>query len=893
MSLDKKTVFDAATFDQSLDKNNNTLKHFQQALEHGRHVIRAHHFNHGEPEQVVSIYAWLVDQLLQRAWQQKTSLLEAPNDAAFIAVGGYGRGELHPSSDIDLMILLEKKSGETIQFAEALIQFLWDIGLEVGHSTRLLQDCVKEARIDITVATNIMESRLLAGNIALFESMKKLTNAPKLWPSKKFFSAKLGEQNQRHKRFGDTAYNLEPNVKEGPGGLRDIQMILWVAQRHYDNASLESLVEYGVLSKQEYDTLAENRNLLWSIRNSLHFISGRREDRLLFDYQRTLAEHFGYKDKNDSLAVEQFMKHYYRAVKELSVLNEILLQNFDETILSNNREKMRTINGRFDNLNGYLSVKNDDTFRQYPESLLELFLLLQLNTKLKGVRARTIRLLRANLDLIDDSFRSNPKHKELFMDIIRQPTGVTHELRRMNAYGVLGAYIPEFGNIVGQMQHDLFHVYTVDEHTLFVVRNIRRFTVPEYTDEFPLASSVINHLLKPERLYIAGLFHDIAKGRGGDHSVLGAVDANAFCKNHGLNDYDTRLVCWLVEHHLIMSWVSQREDISDPMVINNFAQKVGDQEHLDNLYLFTVADIRGTSPKLWNEWKGHLLAQLYKETSRLFARGIDTEIDAEQHIAQRKTGALELLNLGTTNQNLLTTFWDKMENNYFLGYEPNSLAWHGRIIAEKSAAEIPVVATRFNPEIGGTEFLFYTSGKTDVLVRLTCAFDKLNLSIVDARIHTSFHGFMLTTFVVLDANAKAIKNKKLLADIEHKILDELLARTPVPRLQLGHVSRQLKHFPIETRIAFSTSDSRNATIMEVIAQDRPGLLYQVASVLYHCKVKLVAAKISTFGERAEDIFLITDQSDQAITDQNQLDQLSTTLNSRLQPNDSNVRQVNF
>ncbi|GMR18619.1 MAG: [protein-PII] uridylyltransferase [Gammaproteobacteria bacterium] len=893
MSLKETTVFKSAEFEKSLQTEVHPLSVFRKALERGQHVIRADHFNQGDPVQTVAMHAWLVDELLIHAWDLHRAQSTNLKDIALVAVGGYGRSELHPASDIDLMILMTRQTDEIGKFIETFIQFLWDMGLEVGHSTRSLQDCVREAKSDITVATNLMESRLLTGNTALFGRMKQATDAPRLWPDKKFFSAKLEEQHHRHIRYGDTAYNLEPNIKEGIGGLRDIQTILWVAQRHFHSRSLDALVKHNFLGKQEYKLLIEGRNFLWKVRNSLHYMAGRREDRLLFDYQNKLAEEFGFSDDKDSLAVEKLMKLYYRTVKELSIVNDILLQHFDETILSRNNPREGKINERFRSLGGYLSIINDNTFSDEPGTLLELFLLLEKHPKLKGVRARTIRLLRANLHRIDDDFRTNPDNIRLFMEIMRQPAGITHVLRRMNDYGVLGAYIPAFGKIVGQMQHDLFHVYTVDEHTLFVVRNLRRLTVLEFKHELPLASSIIAHLLKPERLYIAGLFHDIAKGRGGDHSELGAAEAGKFCLQHKLSDYDATLVSWLVKNHLLMSWVSQRQDISDPDVVNKFAQSVGDQEHLDNLYLLTVSDIRGTSPTIWNEWKAHLLIQLYRDTSRLFALGVDSKLDARDSIEQRKNGALELLGFALKTRTLLTRFWNGMDNSYFLGYEPNSLAWHATTIVTRSAAEIPLVATRFNPEIGSTEFLFYTSVKSDVLIKLTGAFDRQNLSIVDARIHTSQQGFMLTTFVILDVNGKAIKNSKMLAGLEEVFLDELLSETPAPSLLSQRLSRQLKHFPIETKISFSESANNATTTMEVITQDRPGLLYQVTSALYLCRIKLIAAKISTFGERAEDIFFIADQNDEAIKDNKLLDKLKNAIYLRLQPDSKKIKRLNF
>jgi [protein-PII] uridylyltransferase len=592
------------------------------------------------------------------------------------------------------------------------------------------------------------------------------------------------------------------------------------------------------------------------VRDGLHHLAGRREDRLLFDHQRALAALFGYRDRPGALAVEQFMKRYYRTIKELQLLNTILLQHFEETILAGGRATVKPINRRFRSHAGFLEVAHPRVFERAPFALLELFLLMQQHPSLKGVRADTIRLVRANLRRINTKFRKDLACRSLFMEILRQPAGLTHELRRMNAYGVLGAYLPAFGRVVGQMQHDLFHVYTVDQHTLFVVRNLRRFTVPEYHHEFPLASRIIQNLVKPERLYLAGLFHDIAKGRGGDHSTLGAHDAEAFCRHHHLSEYDTRFVSWLVRHHLLMSATAQRQDISDPDVVLRFAQQVGDPEHLDNLYLLTVADMRGTSPAVWNTWKGRLLSQLYSATTRVMARGVTTPVDLDAHIADLRREALALLTTDGVPEESVRRFWDDLDPEYFLHYDAEDLAWQARVIVSSTPGEGPVVSTRSDPEIGGSEFLFYTPDRDDLFVILTGGFDRLNLSIVEARIHTLKSGFALDTFVVLDGHGQPVNDPRELKRLE-KAMREQLA-TPQPEREPGsaRLSRQRQHFPIETRVNFEPVPNKALTVMEVTAQDRPGLLYQVAAALKLAGVNLVAAKISTYGERAEDVFFI-------------------------------------
>lgn len=882
MVINPEQVFDATAFDGALANPDKPLELFRRSLQAGRDALRSHHLRQTAAQHIVTAQAQLIDQLLVRAWQLHLRELSVRQSIALVAVGGYGRGELHPASDIDLMLLLEgEERAATNRFAETFIRFLWDMGLEVGHSVRSLKDCQRLAKQDITIATNLMEARLLHGDAWLFQRMQSMTSAPKVWPSRRFFAAKLQEQIERHQRFDDTAYNLEPNIKEGPGGLRDIQMITWVTQRHFGTSSLHDLVAQGFLREEEYRQLIRGRNFLWQLRNGLHYLAGRREDRLLFDYQRRLAQDLGYRDRRGSLAVEQFMKRYYRTVKELSRLNEILLQHFQEALLARGRAKIKIINRRFCAHNDFVEVRNDRVFQSAPYAIFEIFLILQQHPDLKGVRAHTIRLLRANLHRIDRAFRLDLGCRSLFMEIMRQPQGITHALRRMNAYGVLGAYIPAFGRIVGQMQHDLFHVYTVDEHLLFVVRNLRRLAIPQHRHEFPLASSIMQHLVKPERLYLAALFHDIGKGRGGDHSVIGEKVVTAFCKLHGLSEYDTGFVSWLVRHHLAMSWVAQRQDIHDPEVVLEFARLVGNQERLDNLYLLTVADIRGTSPKVWNAWKGRLLSELYAATTRVFRRGFATPLDVGAQVNELRNAALALLRPKGVASALVENYWRQMDSDYFLRYDAASLAWHAETISRASAADFPIVATRYNPDIGGSEFLIYTPDREYLFAIQTGGFDRMNLSIMDARIHTTRNGFALNTFAVLDRSGEAVRDQATLKELQQTMRRQLLDPKPGRDARTVHVPRRLRHFPIDTKVSFSASLGGQQTIMEVVAQDRPGLLYQVALALQSCKVNLVTAKISTYGERAEDIFFITDLERRPITDNATLMTLEREICERL------------
>lgn len=696
-------LFDSSKFESALSdlnaRNENTLKLFQDALKSGSQTLKERFENNAPADELVIGRAYLVDQLLRYSWRNLFNT--TGDDIALIAVGGYGRGELHPHSDIDLMILLASiKHEQYKEQIESFLTFLWDIGLEVGHSVRTLKECIKEGTQDITIATNLMEARLLCGPENLFNRMRTVTNTKHIWPSEQFFEAKHEEQKRRHEKFGDTAYKLEPNIKEGPGGLRDIQVIGWVTKRHFGASTLHELVTNNFLTEKEYSTLIEGQNFLWRIRFALHTLTNRREDRLLFDYQRTLASQFGYEDIDDNLAVEQFMQCYYRTIMELNRLNEMLLQLFQEAIIYANFP----INERFRSRMGFMAVTHENVFKQHPLALLEIFLLMEQHQELRGVRANTIRLIRDHCHLIDDEFRNDPRANELFMQIIRQPQGVTHEFRRMNRYGVLAAYLPAFGRIVGRMQYDLFHTLTVDEHSLFVLRNLRRLTVPEFQDEFPLSSNLILNINKPELLYITALFHDIAKGRGGDHSELGAVEARAFCQQHKMDLDDTEFVAWLVQNHLLMSITAQKKDISDPSVIMDFAKKVIDKNHLDFLYLLTVADIRATNPEMWNSWKDALLKELYHGTKKALQQGLEMP-DQKKLISDIREKILPSLKETGFTIEQIDNLWNDLSEEYFLYYTPEEILWHISSIAKREEDEHPLVEVRLLKKEGVRPYL--------------------------------------------------------------------------------------------------------------------------------------------------------------------------------------------
>jgi [protein-PII] uridylyltransferase len=811
-------------------------------------------------EALVHDRARLVDRVLLRAWQLHVG--DHGKDLALVAVGGYGRGELHPCSDIDVLLLLPKT--ESAPWAEALERFLaclWDIGLEVGHSVRTIDDCQRESLADISVATTLLEARRLAGPELLFGAMRRALAPDHIWSDAEFYEGKVREQQARHARFHDTAYNLEPNLKASPGGLRDIQTIAWVAKRHFGADTLDELVAHGFLTQAELAKLKAAQALLWRIRFALHVLTGRREDRLLFDHQIRLAQEFGYEDASYTLAVEQFMQRYYRTAMDISLLNEMLLQLFREAILNPEPAPPVPLNPRFQVRSDYLEITREDVFLRQPSAILELFQLLEQNPQLRGVRAQTIRALQKALALIDEEFRQNPRHHRLFLEILRAPEGVTRALRRMNLYGVLGRYIPAFGRIVGRMQYDLFHAYTVDAHTLFVVRNLRRFALPRFAHEFPSMSQLFKELPRPELAYLAALFHDAAKGRGGDHSELGAVDAEAFCLEQGLSRYDARLVAWLVRHHLDLSVTAQKKDITDPEVVNEFARKVGDQTHLDYLYVLTCADVRGTNPRLWNTWKASLFHEFYERTKRALRRGLESPIDQEELIAETQLEARSILSRDGIAGADVDRVWRSFTPPYFLRHTAEEIAWHTALLAPRDVVDDePLVAVRQETGRGGTAIFCYTPHEQQSFARATAVLDQMGLTILDARITLSANGSSVETYLVLEDTGGAISDRARIHDIEQALwrsLREAGAKSPAVTRR---APRQVRMFTTPTQIMMSNDERNGRTVLELVAADRPGLLSVIGKVFLDQGIELKAARIVTVGERAEDVFYLADGS---------------------------------
>lgn len=872
LSVTDFELFDAAAFTQQLSEDDNSLATFRSAIEHARMVLDQRFLDQQDIHDLVHGRAWFIDQLLSHAWHAQ-EWLPGTCSIALVAVGGYGRGELHPHSDIDLLILLEHEEHEHLHAGiSSFLTFLWDIGLEVGHSVRTAQQCAEEARNDLSIFTSLLESRLVLGAGELLDAMRERLGPQHMWPSEEFFLGKREEQSARHNKYNDTEYNLEPNVKGSPGGLRDVQTIMWVARRRFGMRTLSSLEAPGFLTQGEYQLLAEARAFLWKVRYALHMLSGRNEDRLLLDYQHKIAEIFGYEDDDNKVAIEHFMQKYYRVVMGISQLSDLISQYFEETILRNGNTELPTpINERFRIRGGYLEACHPYVFSDTPSAILEAFVLLAQHPEIRGVHSQTIRSLRDHRHLIDDEFRHDERNINLFLELFRCEEGVHMNLRRMNRYGILGRYLPEFGRIVGQMQHDLFHIYTVDAHSLNLIKHMRKLRHPEFAEKFSLASAIIARLPKPELVYLAGLFHDIGKGRGGNHSIIGAEIAEEFGKLHKLPILDARLITWLVRNHLVMSVTAQRKDISDPEEINNFAMLVGDQTRLDYLYVLTVADINATNPSLWNSWRAQLLRQLYSETRRAIRRGLENPLEREEQISTRQATALSLLKEEGVDTQVVEQVWSQLGDDYFLRHSAGDIVWHSAAILQHGNSSEPLVLVRETTQReydgGGTQIFVYGARRHDFFATTVATLDQLNLSTVDARIMTSKGGFSIETYIVLDAEGDRIgDDPERIQKIRAGLTAALRNPADYPEIIQRRVPRQLKHFSFTPQITIHNDAQRPYTVVEVIAPDRPGLLARIGGIFLEYKLALVKAKIITLGERVEDVFFITDADGLPLSD---------------------------
>lgn len=805
-----------------------------------------------------------VDLILQKLWCQH-NLDEY--QISLLAVGGYGRGELHPFSDVDILLLTQEKTNKELEEKiSSFITQLWDVKLDIGHSVRSIKECLKQSIDDVTTATNLMEMRQICGNVSLAENLQPLLNEDVFWNSQKFFIAKREEQESRHQQYHGAAYTLEPNLKANPGGLRDIQTIGWVAKRHFKADCLEELVEHKYLTRNEYFELLECQDYLWRMRAALHFIAGRSENRLLFDHQADVADFLGF-GKDGKPAIERMMKRFFKIIGRVAELNQMLLQHFEHAILKNNIETDAiAVSNDFVIIDGNIKAINDRVF-MHPVKIIELFFIIAQHPEIKSLHPQTLRIMRNARRRLVSGLNDYEACRRMFIEIIKHPRGLGLPFTLMHKHSIIGAYLPEWRYIEGQMQFDLFHAYSVDEHSYRLIKNLYRFSQTEHNHEFPLCSKIVQRIRKPELLFLAGIFHDIAKGRGGDHAKLGAVDALNFSKTHNINDHDGRMIAWLVKQHLYMSITAQRRDISDETVISEFAKVIRDESHLDYLYCLTVADMRATNESLWNSWKANLLEELYYNTKRAFRRGLEKPVDLRSKIRENQQQAsilLATLNIPTEE---IETLWKEFKADYFLRYSPAQITWHCQNILSHNKTK-PLVLISPISYRGGTEVFVYTKVKAHVFSATVSLLGSKRLSIHDAKIITSKSGYTLNTFVVLDQQGKALDDSCRTLEIAES-LTAFLEQKQTKKLITKTLPKRLHQFKVPTQVNFIETSSKNRTLIEIVALDHPGLLANFAQVFQEYKIRIHSAKITTFGEKAEDVFTVSNAARKALSAQEQ------------------------
>ena len=867
--------FDESRFQQALEgKSLEELSGlFKTALEAGDSHLKTRFLEGEDIYKLVRDRSAFMDRIIYYVWRQ----FDWNDGIALIAVGGYGRGEMHPHSDIDLLFLLRQNTPERYKDKiSAFLTFLWDLQLKIGHSVRTVGQCANTGKADVTIMTNLLESRVIVGPIDLGEKLSK--KVLQLWSKENFFRAKIKEQEARHQRHGITEFDLEPNVKESPGGLRDIQTIHWIAKRTYNVSGLEKLAGKGFYTEAEYNSLRAAETFLWKVRFGLHVLSDKLHDHLQFEHQRQLAELFGYKDSNKRLAVEIFMQKYYQAATTVREITDVLNQTTEEAIFGADKARVTPINSRFQLRGNYLETTSHETFREFPSALLEAFVILSRDRGIEGMRAETIRQIRDNGYLINDEFRANNTNRRLFVELLKSPDNLSIPLQRMSRYGILGRYLPEFGKIMGLTQHDLFHIYPVDIHTLAVVRNLRDFGLPESRKEFPVSSYTYSSYPKPEILIVAGLYHDIAKGRGGDHSELGAKEVAKFGQQHGFSPTEVRLMSWLVENHLLMSRIAQREDITDPEVIANFARHVGDETRLNLLYTLTSADILATNPTLWNNWRASLMRNLYNATRQFLQTGDDQAVDRQDLIDETRSQATDLLKQRGYRDERIAEIWANLDDLYFLRETAEDVVWHTEILAKEDESKKPTVvvkpyvnyqkerATIVFARVPRSPYLFYA---------VATAVGNAGLNIQDVRLYRTKKSSFLTVYVLNDDAQPLSQNNAQVKNLVQALKREL-AIPDDEHISRGKLTpRRLKQMPVPTQTTFSNVNQQST--LEVVTADRPALLATIAGVFIKHSIRIRSAKITTLGERVEDVFVVESFEGEPITNESLIDNLQEDL----------------
>ncbi|WP_102796603.1 [protein-PII] uridylyltransferase [Bowmanella denitrificans] len=819
-------------------------------------------------DHLVTGRAVFVDALLRQAWQLLE--LDKIKDLSLVAVGGYGRGQLQPYSDVDLLLLSQKPPAEEVKTKlGSFITLLWDIGLDIGQAVRTISETIKLAKQDITIATNLIEARLLSGSHTTFEQLQQKVQGKGFWNSKDFFLAKYEEQIQRHAKFNGTSYNLEPNVKENPGCLRDIQSIGWVAKKHFKVLKGRELVEHGYFTAREFEELIECRNHLWRIRFSLHLVAGRSENRLLFDYQPQVAKRLGYGEQGKA-SVETMMKAFFRTVRRISELNEMLLQHFRQDILALKVRDYQPINQDFALSDGLLQARHEQVFDS-PEKLLSFLMLVADTPQTIGLHSATLRLLRnARRRFREHYFSEHASCRQIFIRLLRHPGffGLAWDLA--HKHGIMQAYLPQWNQIVGMMQFDLFHAYTVDEHTHRLIKHIYSYSRPEGARDFPRCHRIMQNLDKPEILYIAALFHDIGKGRGGDHSKLGAADLAEFCQSHNLSDKDTELAVWLVEQHLLMSVTAQRRDIYDPDVIHEFAGKVRNKAYLNHLYALTLADIRATNDNLWNDWKASLLRELYQMTRKALENGLECQIDLQSLVNEHKQEALAMLTSMGHRPEQVEALWQRLDWDYFVRFKPSQLIWHAKVLLNNEDLDEQQVLIELSDETSkaGTELILYGRDRATLFAQVASVLDSRNCSIHDAQIMSTQDGYVLDSFIILEQDGGRVDSPSRRQSLKNAIQTQL-AKPGHQHTNNRKMPRRMKQLNVPTKMRFFTNQA-NMTLLELEALDAPGLLAKISQQFVVFNLSLHMAKITTIGERAEDLFILTNAEGQALSQEQQL-----------------------